>query len=79
MAIIFLHNCGPLGPKEIGLLVPTGKAYSLLTDNLITGFLLMSVSSQTIHMYKPFFALVGMSYSKHLLHVMTSLFWVKVT
>ena len=28
----------PLGPKEIdGLLVPPGKAYSLLTDHLITG------------------------------------------
>ena len=28
----------PLGPKEIdGLLVPTGKASSLLTDHLITG------------------------------------------
>ena len=27
-----------LGPKEIdGLLVPPGKAYTLLTDNLITG------------------------------------------
>ena len=77
MAIIFQHNCGPLGPQEIdGLLVPTGKPYSLLTDHLNTGFLLMSVSSQTIHMYKPFVALMEMSYSKHLLHVMTSLFWV---
>ena len=28
----------PLGPKEIdGLLVPPGKAYTLLTDRLITG------------------------------------------
>ena len=28
----------PLGPKEIdGLLVPPGKAYTLLTDHLITG------------------------------------------
>ena len=29
---------GPLGPREIdGLLVPTGKAYKLLTCHLITG------------------------------------------
>ena len=29
---------GPLGPKEIdGLLVPPSKAYTLLTDQLITG------------------------------------------
>ena len=28
----------PLGPKEIdGLLVPPGKAYTLLIDHLITG------------------------------------------
>ena len=28
----------PLGPKEIdGLLVPRGKAHTLLTDHLITG------------------------------------------
>ena len=32
------HGPCPLGPKEIdGLLVPPGKASSLLTDHLITG------------------------------------------
>ena len=31
-------SVGPLGPKEIDeLLVPPGKAYTLLTDHLITG------------------------------------------
>ena len=40
MVHIRLANMGPrpLGPKEIdGLLVPPGKACSLLTDHLITG------------------------------------------
>ena len=34
----------PLGPKETyGLFVPPGKAYTLLTDHLITGLPLRSV------------------------------------
>ena len=49
----------PLGPKEIdGLLVSPGKASSLLTDYLITGYPLRSelaqekwFQSQTLHTY----------------------------
>ena len=46
----------PLGPKEIdGLLVPPGKAYTLLTNHL--SLPRKNGSSQTIHMYiKPFVA-----------------------
>ena len=37
----------PLGPKEIdSLLVPPGKAYTLLTGHLITGYLLWSEPAQ---------------------------------
>ena len=37
----------PLEPKEIdGLLVPPGKAYTLVTDHLITGYPLRSESAQ---------------------------------
>ena len=57
--IYLIKLLGPrsLGPKEIDwLLVPPGKAYSLLTDHLITGPHRKSGSSQTIHTYKPFVA-----------------------
>ena len=38
-----------LGPKEIdGLLVPKGKAYTLLTDHLITGEPLWSELAQNM-------------------------------
>ena len=39
----------PLGPIEIdGLLMPPGKAYTLLTDHLITGEPLWSEPAQNI-------------------------------
>ena len=58
----------PLGPIEIdGLLVPPGKAYTLLTDHSGLSLPRKHGSSQTIHTYKPF-----MAYFKYLLDVMTS-------
>ena len=75
----------PLGPKEIdGLLVPPGKASTLLTDHLITGLPLKSEPAQeNWFKVKPFIlmslsVLLGWLHLKHILDVMTSLFWVKV-
>ena len=44
----------PLGRKEINwLLVPSCKAYTLMTDHLITGYRLRSEWFKSIHTYKP--------------------------
>ena len=51
------YGSRPLGPKEIdGLLVSSGKAYTLLNDHLNRSSLSLPRkrgSSQTIHTYKP--------------------------
>ena len=50
------YGAPPIGPKEIdGLLVPPGKASSLLTDHLITGLSLprKGGTCQIIHTYNP--------------------------
>ena len=74
----------PLGPKEIdGLLVPSGKAYTLLTDHLITGYHPgLSLPRKGVPV-KPsiHISLCGLLrwlYFKHLLDVMTSSFWVSL-
>ena len=62
----------PLGAKEIdGLLVHPGKAYTLLTDHLITGLPLWSELAQNVVQVIPsirisIFGLVGWLYFKHL-------------
>ena len=62
----------PLGAKEIdGLLVHPSKAYTLLTDHLITGQPLWSELVQNVVQVIPsirisIFGLVGWLYFKHL-------------
>ena len=75
----------PLGPKEIdGLLVPPSKAFSLLTDHLITSKPIWSEPDQekcfkSNHKDKPLWLIVGCGlYLKRLLDAMASSFWVKV-
>ena len=75
-----------MAPNEIdGLFVLPGKAYTLLTDQLITGISLWFEPAQEILVVqiKPSIhislcGLVGWLYLKHLLDVMTSSLWVKV-
>ena len=61
-----------------GLLVPPGKASNLLTDHLITGYMLMSEPaqemwfSQTIRTYKPYWLRWVVTFIKHILSVMSS-------
>ena len=73
-----------MGPKEIdGLFVLPGKAYTLLTDQLITGIPLWFEPTQKLVQIKPSIhislcGLVGWLYLKYLLDAMTSSLWVKV-
>ena len=74
-----------MGLKEIdGLLVPPGKACTMLTSYLITGESLVSEPAQEMwFQIEPSahispFGFVGWLYLKHLLDVMTSSFWVRV-
>ena len=73
-----MDSC-PLGPKDIdGLLVPPGKACTLLTDHLNTGKPHgLSLSRKKWFQAKPsihisLIGLVGWLSLKHFLYVMTS-------
>ena len=75
------YGSRPLEPKEIdGLLVPPGKASSLLTDQLFTGLPLRSEPAQEkwLESNQPYISLVGLvGLLKLVVDVMTSYFWIK--